>query len=90
MTITIHCFISGRVQGVSFRYYTYREAKRLGVTGWVRNLTDGRVEVFACGESATIAQLQQWLLRGSPAAQVDKVECQPANTLSIFTEFKIT
>lgn len=85
----IHCFISGRVQGVSFRYYTYREALRLGVTGWVRNLSDGRVEVLAYGESIVINQLQQWLQQGSPFARVDKVDCQLVEIITVPNTFEI-
>ena len=46
----INCFVSGRVQGVGFRMATSRQSKLLGLTGWVKNLDDGRVEVYACGE----------------------------------------
>lgn len=71
----LHCFISGRVQGVFFRYSTRKQAKQLGVKGWVRNLPDGRVEVLACGGEHALAQLQAWLHQGPPGAQVAQVEC---------------
>lgn len=90
MITAMHCFVSGRVQGVSFRYYTYREATRLGIVGWVRNLTDGRVEVLACGNPDAMEQLKQWLHHGPPAAQVDNVDCQATKITTTFTEFKIT
>jgi acylphosphatase len=69
----IHCLVAGRVQGVWFRASTQREARRLGLTGWVRNLPDGRVELMASGPEAPLAELERWLHRGPPAAQVDEV-----------------
>jgi acylphosphatase len=72
---SIHCFVSGRVQGVFFRAATREEATRLGLTGWVRNLPDGRVEVRACGAEDPLAALQQWLWQGPPLAHVQHVAC---------------
>ncbi len=69
----VHLLVSGIVQGVSFRYYTVEEARRLGVAGWVRNLADGRVEVEAEGEKRAVEALVAWCRRGPPAAQVDDV-----------------
>ncbi len=69
----IHLLVSGIVQGVSFRYYTVEEARRLGVHGWVRNLADGRVEVEAEGDRAALERLVAWCRHGPPAAQVDDV-----------------
>ena len=74
MEKTIHCFVSGRVQGVCFRMSTEQQAKILGLTGWVRNLSDGRVEVMASGESALIDDLQAWLSHGPTMAKVLNVE----------------
>jgi acylphosphatase len=69
----IHCLVAGRVQGVYFRASTQREARRLGLTGWVRNLPDGRVEVMASGPPDATAALERWLNRGPPAAHVTEV-----------------
>lgn len=69
----IHCFISGLVQGVWYRASTQDEARTLGLTGWVRNLPDGRVEVMAFGEQEKIKQLYAWLQRGPKRAKVEKV-----------------
>jgi acylphosphatase len=69
----IHCLVAGRVQGVYFRASTRREARRLGLTGWVRNLPDGRVEVMASGPKALLGELQRWLHQGPPAAVVSEV-----------------
>lgn len=71
--IGIHCFISGRVQGVWYRASTQDEAKALGLTGWARNLPDGRVEVMAFGEKTKVMQLYAWLQRGPELAKVDRV-----------------
>lgn len=71
-------FISGQVQGVWFRASTAREATRLGLTGWARNLADGRVEVLAAGATEAIDALARWLHTGPPAATVHAVEPAPA------------
>jgi len=75
MEKTIHCFVSGRVQGVCFRMSTEQQAKILGLTGWVRNLSDGRVEVMASGEPGLIDELRTWLSHGPAMAKVLNVEC---------------
>ncbi len=77
----IHCFIAGRVQGVSYRAYTQHKATQLGLSGWVRNCPDGRVELVAEGEHETLEQLIVWCREGPPAADVTDVETQwEANT----------
>jgi acylphosphatase len=80
--------ISGRVQGVSFRAYTQRRARELGVHGYARNLDDGRVEVFAQGTPQAVEALAQWLNSGSPDARVEHVErhaAVPAQTRTFET-----
>jgi acylphosphatase len=67
-------FISGRVQGVFFRASTRQQALQLGLTGYAKNLADGRVEVVAVGEAAALQTLQQWLKQGPPAASVIEVQ----------------
>lgn len=71
--ICIHCFVSGKVQGVWFRASTESQAKRLGITGWARNLADGRVEVMAFGGKEKLAELYQWLQHGPELAEVSNV-----------------
>jgi acylphosphatase len=66
-------FVSGRVQGVGYRYFAQRAAQRLGIAGYVRNLGDGRVEVYAVGGEGTLAQLRGELERGPRGAQVSNV-----------------
>ncbi len=73
--LRLHAFISGRVQGVFFRVYTKEKALMLGLTGWVRNLRDGRVEVVAEGNEDNLRKLLQWLQKeGSPQSIVKKVD----------------
>lgn len=72
--ICLHGFISGKVQGVYYRFSTQQQAWRLGVTGWARNLSDGRVEVLLCGEEAAVYELESWLRIGPPEACVEHVE----------------
>jgi len=76
MNKTIHCYISGRVQGVFFRARTREQAMLFGVTGWVRNLPDGRVEVMASGEEVPVKLLHEWLQRGPEHARVLDVEVE--------------
>lgn len=80
----IHCFVSGRVQGVFFRQSTQAQANLHGLTGWVKNLQDGRVEVMAFGNQEQLESFRQWLNTGPPTAQVIGVECEEAE----YQEFK--
>jgi len=68
--------IEGRVQGVFFRDFTRREATRLGLTGWVRNLPDGAVEALLEGGDQAVAAMLTWLETGSPRSRVDVVRRQ--------------
>ena len=66
--------VSGKVQGVSFRYHTQQQACVRGLVGWVRNLNSGQVEVLACGPKKGVFELGQWLKRGPALASVDNVQ----------------
>ena len=68
-----HYWISGRVQGVCFRFSTRERAACLGITGWVRNLRDGRVEVLAGGDEEALLRFENWLRQGPPGAVVTEV-----------------
>lgn len=70
----VHAFVSGRVQGVYYRQSTRHVATRLGLIGWVRNLPDRRVEVWAQGDPAAIDALVEWMWEGPPHAAVTGVE----------------
>jgi acylphosphatase len=73
-TVARRAVVSGRVQGVGFRYSCRHEAQQLGVRGWVRNLPDGRVEAHVEGEEAQVAAILDWLHRGPSFARVSSVE----------------
>ncbi|MCZ7668892.1 MAG: acylphosphatase [Chloroflexi bacterium] len=81
--------VHGHVQGVSFRYYTQREAQRFNLTGWVANQSDGTVFVVAEGTDADPAKLLEFLHLGAPAAYVKKVEVQWRQATGEFYRFSI-
>lgn len=72
-------FVSGRVQGVFYRATCVRKATSLGLTGFARNLADGRVEVLACGDGAAVESFLAWLWEGSPASKVTDVASEHAD-----------
>lgn len=87
--IRAHVFVSGRVQGVFFRSETRREAKKHGVTGWVRNLPDGRVEAVFEGDEEAVKKLIEFCKHGPPYAKVTRVEVLWENYTSEFSDFEI-
>lgn len=66
--------VTGKVQGVFYRASTREQARNLGLTGYAKNLPDGRVEVMASGPAAGLDALARWLQKGPPSARVDAVE----------------
>ncbi len=74
MALRAHAIISGRVQGVWFRYATRERAEELGVTGWVRNLHDGRVEARFEGDPGAVRAALEFVREGPPHAQVEDVK----------------
>ena len=81
--------IAGRVQGVAFRWETRRAAQQRGVSGWVRNLADGRVEVMVEGPCVPVEDLILWCRKGPPAARVDRLEIQWEDHRGEFAGFEI-
>lgn len=71
----LYARVKGRVQGVGFRYFVQRQAWKLGLDGWVRNLRDGTVEIEAIGPPEQLDQLEKAIRRGPPGAYVEHVSC---------------
>jgi acylphosphatase len=90
MKARAHIIVSGRVQGVFFRDHTQRWASSLGLTGWVRNLRDGRVEVLAEGEKDSLEGLLSRLRQGPPLANVQDIEVDWEEYSGEFPDFRIS
>ncbi|MBT8447221.1 MAG: acylphosphatase [Gammaproteobacteria bacterium] len=88
MPSTRHYIIAGRVQGVWYRASARQEAQRLGITGWVRNLPDGRVEALATGSAPALARFEAWLARGPSRARVEEVTVADRTSES-FDDFSV-
>jgi acylphosphatase len=86
--IARHVTVTGRVQGVFFRAWTKQQADELGVTGWVRNCPDGRVDAHVEGEDSAVQRLIDQLRRGPPAAQVEDVHVWDVETFD-FDDFEV-
>ena len=86
--IARHVRIYGRVQGVFFRAWTREQADKLGVTGWVRNCPDGRVEAHVEGQSASVEQMITLLRHGPPSAVVEDVRLWDVETCD-FEDFEV-
>ncbi|MBI1257758.1 MAG: acylphosphatase [Chloroflexi bacterium] len=85
----LHAIVHGRVQGVGFRDFTQHRADELGLTGWVRNESDGTVEVTAEGERATLERFAALLRRGPQSAQVTQVDLDWRAATGRFAHFGI-
>lgn len=85
----IKAIVSGRVQGVSYRMYTQQKARQLGVTGYVRNLRNGDVEIVAAGEVEAVDALTKWAESGSPSAVVSNVKVDTITDVEEFKGFEI-
>ena len=90
MHVARHFLISGRVQGVGFRYFTQAAATREGLHGWVRNLPDGRVEAEAEGDVESIDRFERALRHGPRGARVEAVEVEAAVPHGRATGFNVT
>lgn len=87
--IRAHVFIVGKVQGVYFRQNTRVVANRHKVTGWVRNLRDGRVEAVLEGNEMDVSELIEWFYAGPPKAKVDDVQIKYESYVGEFQGFKV-
>ena len=90
MRVARRFVIVGRVQGVGFRYFTHDVATREGVTGWVRNLPDGRVEAFVEGDGDAVDRVELALRAGPRSARVDTVDVESELPSGRYTTFSIT
>ncbi len=84
-TLSKHILISGLVQGVWFRGSMRREAERLGIKGWVRNLPDGRVEAVVAGNERAVEEILRWCMHGPSGARVEAVEQRETSARSFET-----
>jgi acylphosphatase len=89
MKTRAHVFVSGRVQGVFFRSETRREARRYAVTGWARNLPDGRVEAVFEGEKKDVERLIEFCRKGPIGAGVTKTEVSLEPYAGDFEDFRV-
>jgi acylphosphatase len=80
-------FVSGMVQGVGYRFFAIRTAERLGITGWVKNLRDGRVEAYAIGSPKALKEFRRELERGPMGAMVDDVGEDDAEVDAQFAKY---
>lgn len=87
--VRAHVTINGRVQGIFFRAYTQEHASRWGVTGWVRNRRDGKVEVVFEGEENKVKKMIDWCRKGPPGAHVTDVEVEWEEPSGEFTSFEV-
>lgn len=81
--------VRGRVQGVGFRYETRSLARSLGLSGWVKNLDDGGVEVYAEGPPTDIARMKAWLAKGPPGALVSTLDISDRVPRGVYSTFSV-
>jgi acylphosphatase len=86
--LRLHIF--GRVQGVGFRYWAYKQALRLQIRGWIRNEADGTVSCECYGTEDAVKDFTETLRKGPPYGRVDKIETSPASQTSARKGFEIT
>ncbi|MBN2179193.1 MAG: acylphosphatase [Deltaproteobacteria bacterium] len=89
MNKRVHLIISGRVQGVFFRAETQNQALRLQLKGWVRNMSDGRVEIVIEGDEGNVQRMIAWCHKGPRLARVEKVDYHEELFQDSFNKFEI-
>jgi acylphosphatase len=87
--VRVHVFIDGRVQGVAYRFFAEKYAGRLGITGWVRNLEDGRVEILGEGPSDAIETFLERLKDGPSLAHIERFDVRREQATGEFADFRI-
>lgn len=85
----LHIWVSGRVQGVFYRATAVQVAQSLGLSGWVRNLPDGRVEIVAEGDESALQEFRRWCGQGPAAARVDQMEVKEESASGELTGFSV-
>jgi acylphosphatase len=88
--VTMEFVVTGVVQGVGYRWFTRREAHRLGVRGWVRNRPDGSVQVLVQGEAGAVGQLEALLRQGPAGSRVENVLALAHATNETYGSFEVT
>jgi acylphosphatase len=88
-TKRVQLIVRGRVTGVFFRAATQREARRLGITGWVKNRPDGNIEIVAEAEEDAIREMVSWAQHGPSVARVDDVDVRWRSYTGEFSDFRI-
>lgn len=85
----VYITISGRVQGVGFRYYALQKAEKLNITGWIKNTPEGNVEMEASGETQNLDTFIDWMRRGSTRAYIERFAVSEISPKRTFTHFII-
>jgi acylphosphatase len=89
MKVRVHVFVSGHVQGIFYRHHTQEQAARLGVSGWVRNTSDGRVEAVLEGEREKVDEMLKFCRRGPSGARVSDVDVKWEDYRGEFSGFEV-
>ncbi|WP_031435014.1 acylphosphatase [Methylomarinum vadi] len=89
MIEAIHITVSGRVQGVYFRAFTQKQANKLNLTGYAKNLSNGEVEIIACGNKSQLEKLIAWCHKGPIMAKVSSVQTKPLPEVPQYHGFDI-
>ena len=87
--VRVHVYAGGRVQGVAYRYYAERSAGLLGITGWIRNVPDGRVEIVAEGPAEAVDEFLNRLRQGPRLAQVETFDVRREAATGEFHDFQV-
>ena len=85
----VHLLLSGQVQGVFFRASTKAKARNLKISGWVKNLPDGKVEIVAEGEKEKLEELINWARKGPITAKVEDIEIEWQEYIKKFDSFEV-